>query len=48
MIVDANLLVYARNVDDARHDAAREWLQQALNGPSRIGLPGSRWARSCV
>lgn len=39
MIVDANVLVYARNVDDPRHDAARAWLEGALNGTTRVGLP---------
>lgn len=41
MIVDANLLLYARNASDPRHGAAREFLEQALNGPRRVGLP---WA----
>lgn len=39
MIVDANVLLYARNVDDPRHDAARSWLESALNGSTRVGLP---------
>lgn len=39
MIVDANLLLYARNSADPRHDTARTWLEQALNGPTRVGLP---------
>lgn len=39
MIVDANLLLYARNSSDPRHDTAREWLETALNGDVRIGLP---------
>ena len=39
MIVDANILLYARNVNDPSHDAAREWLESALNGPTRVGLP---------
>lgn len=39
MIVDANVLLYARNVADPRHEAARHWLEEALNGPVRIGLP---------
>jgi toxin-antitoxin system PIN domain toxin len=39
MLVDANLLLYARNRDDPRHDAARVWLEAALNGRTRIGLP---------
>lgn len=39
MIVDANLLLYARNELDERHDQAREWLESSLNGRSRVGLP---------
>ncbi len=39
MLVDTNLLLYARNTDDARHPAARAWLTAALNGSTRVGLP---------
>ncbi len=39
MIVDANLLLYAVNGDDERHEPARDWLTSALNGPVRCGLP---------
>jgi uncharacterized protein len=39
VIVDANLLLYARNEADPQHGAAREWLERALNGPTRVGLP---------
>ena len=39
MLVDANLLLYARNKRDPRHDPARDWLSVALNGTTRIGLP---------
>lgn len=39
MILDANLLLYARNCADPRHPAAREVLSEALNGPRRVGLP---------
>ena len=39
MLVDTNLLLYARNTDDARHPAARTWLTAALNGSTRVGLP---------
>jgi toxin-antitoxin system PIN domain toxin len=41
VIVDANVLLYARNEDDERHGAARDWLEGALNGETRVGLP---WA----
>lgn len=39
MIVDANILLYARNRADPRHEGARRWLEDALNGPTRVGLP---------
>ena len=39
MIVDANLLLYARNADDARGERAADWLEGVLNGPVRVGLP---------
>ena len=41
MLVDANLLIYARNDGDPRHGAARDWLTSALRGTQRVGLP---WA----
>lgn len=39
MIVDANVLIHARDIDSAQHGAAREWLEGALNGDTRVGLP---------
>ncbi len=39
MLVDANLLLYARDADSPFHDAAREWLVEQLCGPVRVGLP---------
>jgi len=39
VIVDANILLYARNTADPRHDVARTWLEGALNGSTRVGLP---------
>lgn len=41
MIVDANILLYARNSSDPRHEPAREWVETALNGDTRVGLPWS-------
>lgn len=38
MIIDANVLLYARNAADPHHDAARAWLEGALNGDARAGL----------
>lgn len=39
MILDANLLLYARNSADPRHAEARAFLERVLNGPRRVGLP---------
>lgn len=39
MILDANILLYARNTADVHHDAARRWLESAFNGDTRVGLP---------
>lgn len=39
MILDANLLLYARNSADPRHARAARVVEDALNGPRRVGLP---------
>lgn len=39
ILVDANLLVYARVADFDQHDAAREWLDERINGVTGVGLP---------
>jgi uncharacterized protein len=39
MLVDANVLLYAANEEDQRHERATGWLLDALNGTTRIGLP---------
>ena len=39
MILDANVLLYARNDADPRHAGAKAFLEEALNGPRRVGLP---------
>ena len=38
-LVDANLLVYAANVDAPEHERARAWLEERLNGAERVGIP---------
>lgn len=38
VIVDTNILVYARNTADPRHAPITAWLSDALSGPARIGL----------
>ena len=39
MLVDANVLLYAVDEQSRAHSAARNWLEEALNGSRRIGLP---------
>lgn len=39
MLVDANILLYAVDEDSRFHSSARSWLEEALNGPTRVGLP---------
>ena len=39
MILDANLLLYASNTADPRHEPAARFLETVLNGPRRVGLP---------
>lgn len=39
MLVDANLLLYARDASSPHHERAAAWLTEQLNGPSRVGLP---------
>ncbi len=39
ILVDANLLVYAHVASFPQHAAARNWLDEQLNGTNRVGLP---------
>lgn len=39
MLVDANILLYAVDEQSRHHVAARTWLEGALNGAHRIGMP---------
>lgn len=39
MLVDANILLFAANTAAAEHERARTWLEEALNGNRRVGLP---------
>lgn len=41
MLVDASILLYAVDEDSPFHMKARDWLEDALNGPRRIAIP---WA----
>jgi toxin-antitoxin system PIN domain toxin len=38
IIPDVNLLVYAYHADDPRHEAARKWWEDLLNGREPVGL----------
>ncbi len=39
ILVDANLLIYAVNLDAPHHRSARRWLQEVLSGTASVGLP---------
>jgi toxin-antitoxin system PIN domain toxin len=39
ILVDANILIYSHVESFAQHQAARDWLDQRLNGSARVGLP---------
>ena len=39
ILVDANLLVYAHVGSFPQHGAAREWLDEKINGTAPVGLP---------
>jgi uncharacterized protein len=39
ILLDANLLVYAHTPESPRREAASTWLEEALNGSARVGLP---------
>jgi toxin-antitoxin system PIN domain toxin len=41
LIVDANVLLFAVDSESPFHPSARTWLEGALNGVERVGLP---WA----
>lgn len=37
-LVDANVLLYARNSTSERHEQSRHWLDEALSGRDAVGL----------
>jgi toxin-antitoxin system PIN domain toxin len=39
ILVDANLLLYAKFSDLPQHPKARSWLEEQFNSPGRVGLP---------
>jgi hypothetical protein len=40
ILVDANLLLYAKFSDLPQHPRVRAWLEGKLNSPGRVGIPG--------
>ena len=39
ILLDANLLLYAKVADYPQHEAAATWFEQQINRPVRVGLP---------
>ncbi|MEX2625726.1 MAG: TA system VapC family ribonuclease toxin [Ilumatobacteraceae bacterium] len=39
MLVDANVLLYAVDARSPHHSIAATWLERALNGAQRVGIP---------
>ena len=39
ILVDANLLIYAVNLDAPLHRKARQWLERTLSSEEEVGLP---------
>ena len=39
ILIDANLLIYAVNLDAHHHRRARRWLEETLSGATSVGLP---------
>lgn len=39
ILVDANILIYAKSVRSAQHERASKWLDDQLNGVAPVGLP---------
>jgi toxin-antitoxin system PIN domain toxin len=39
ILLDANLLVYAHAPESPHHEAARDWFESVLGGPTRVGFP---------
>ncbi len=38
ILIDANLLIYAIDQDSPHHKPARKWVEDALSGPTTVGL----------
>jgi len=39
ILIDANILIYSHVESFAQHDTARHWLDQQINGTTRVGMP---------
>ncbi|HUQ63814.1 MAG TPA: hypothetical protein VM121_08675 [Acidimicrobiales bacterium] len=39
MLLDANILLYAVDEESPRHEVAGAWIESALNGSRRVGIP---------
>jgi len=39
IVIDANLLIYAYDLDSAHHKKSHSWLEEALSGVEAVGLP---------
>ena len=39
IVIDANILLYAHNLDVSERDAAAGWLERTLSGPDTLGIP---------
>jgi len=39
ILIDTNLLLYAKIPEYPQHPAAHEWIEQRLNSPGRVGIP---------
>ncbi|TVQ28360.1 MAG: VapC toxin family PIN domain ribonuclease, partial [Wenzhouxiangella sp.] len=39
ILIDANVLLYAKFTDFPQHDSARQWLDSRLNQPDPVGIP---------
>jgi uncharacterized protein len=44
VLVDANILLYAVDEESPFHAAAKTWLEDALNGARRVGIPWSSYS----
>jgi len=39
IIPDVNMLIYAHNSTSPNHKAAKEWLENTISGPEKVGIP---------